>query len=168
LIHEYFHGKRMKVLGKYIGEKADLDLGAGKKSKGRITVDILPRLRPDVVAEITHIPLRDGCVKSVVSSHVIEHVENPAAAMTEVRRVLAEDGWAFFFLPDDSSRVWRIIEPIWAAYYGRFVIKEASPESHLSSFSFKSFSDLVGNNFGQVVKVGKLNFGMEIYAVCRK
>ena len=168
MIHEYFHRKRMKVLSKYLRDKAALDIGAGKLPKGEVTLDILQKLSPQVLGEVTHLPFRPDTFSSIVCSHVIEHVGNPDQAMDEISRVLEDGGIAFFFLPDDSSFLWSHIEGIWTAYYSRFVMKEASPDTHLSSFDFESFRRLLSNHFGEVLKMGRLNFGMEICAVCKK
>lgn len=157
----------MRILQKHIDGLADLDIGAGKEHKGKLTLDILPRLRPEIVADILHLPVRTGAMQSIVCSHVVEHVATPDKALEEIKRILEDNGLAFFFLPNDGSLVWRLLEPIWTAYYSRFVIREASPHTHLASFDYESLETLVKRHFS-LVEMGKLNVGAEIYAVCRK
>lgn len=48
----------------------------------------------DLLGDVTRLPLRTGSVDVVVCLHVFEHVPDDAAAMSEVRRVLAETGVA--------------------------------------------------------------------------
>jgi ubiquinone/menaquinone biosynthesis C-methylase UbiE len=167
MIRGYLHGKRIRILKQQIDGLADLDIGAGKEHKGKLTLDILPRLRPEIVADILHLPFRAGAMQSVVCSHVVEHVSTPDQALEEIKRILGDNGLAFFFLPDDSSIVWRLLSPIWTTYYSRFVIREASPHTHLSSFDYESFEALIKRHFS-VVGMGKLNAGAEMYAICRK
>ncbi len=167
MIHEYFHGKRMKIILGQNDIMPELDIGAGKKPKGRLTIDILARLRPDIVGVITALPLRAGSISSVVCSHVIEHTVDPGEAISEVKRVLSNGGVAFFFLPNDGSLLWRILQPFWSIYYNRFVMKEASPDTHISSFDYRTFSSLIGENFTVLTK-GKMNLGMEMYAKCQR
>jgi ubiquinone/menaquinone biosynthesis C-methylase UbiE len=44
--------------------------------------------------------LRDSCVDTVVSSHIIEHFTNPALHVAELARVLKRDGTAFVITPN--------------------------------------------------------------------
>ena len=44
--------------------------------------------------------LRDGSVDAVVSSHIIEHFENPVTHAAELARVLRDDGTAFVITPN--------------------------------------------------------------------
>ncbi|HVA79957.1 MAG TPA: class I SAM-dependent methyltransferase [Candidatus Binataceae bacterium] len=50
-------------------------------------------------ADITAIPFRSGAFDLVLSSHVIEHVENERAALLEIARVLAPSGRALIMAP---------------------------------------------------------------------
>lgn len=168
MIREYLYDKRMGIVHKYVQGYADLDIGAGKEPKAEITIDILRRLEPDIVADLNSLPIRTGAFRSVVCSHVIEHTPDPDQAMEEIARVLSNDGLVFFFLPDDYSLLWRILEPLWAMYYSKFVIREASSRSHTASFNLESFRALLQRHFSKVVELSKINNGAEIYAICRK
>jgi SAM-dependent methyltransferase len=56
-----------------------------------------------VAADITALPFADGAFDVVLCSHVLEHVPDERAALGELRRVLAPDGWAAVMLPVDRS-----------------------------------------------------------------
>lgn len=53
----------------------------------------------DVVADIAQLPLADGELDAVVCTEVLEHVRNPAAALQELRRVLAPGGRILITVP---------------------------------------------------------------------
>lgn len=167
MIQEYLHKKRMKIIKKYINAIPELDIGAGKRSKASISIDINRDFRPDIVADVRYLPIRSGSIDSIVCSHVIEHIDNLSAAMSEIRRALMKGGKAIFFLPNDGSKLWRLIKPIWATYYERAVSKADSPRTHTHSFNYDSFMEFVEKHL-HPVKVGKINLGMEIYAICHR
>lgn len=158
----------MKIIKECLGGNLpDLDLGAGKKPKGNIAIDIDRKLKPSIVADVQHLPVRDEVFGSVVCSHVIEHVNDVSLAVNEMKRVLNKSGTVMFFLPDDTSVFWRMIKPLWSIYYQKFVIKHSSPDTHLHSFDYVSLEELVGRFF-ESYEIGKINLGMEMYAVCRR
>jgi len=157
----------MKIVKVCLGSNVpDLDLGAGKKPKASIAIDIDRELKPHIVADAQHLPIKNNVLNSVVCSHIIEHLIDVNLALSEMKRVLSKNGVAVFFLPDDGSKLWRIIKPLWSIYYQKFVIKHSSPESHVHSFDYDTFKGFVGKFF-ESCEVGKINLGMEIYAVCK-
>jgi SAM-dependent methyltransferase len=50
-------------------------------------------------ADMTAIPFRSGVFDVVLSSHVLEHIENERAALGEIGRVLAPEGRALIMVP---------------------------------------------------------------------
>jgi len=72
-----------------------LDVGPGVTPKGDINVDISKEALMNarcpcpnsVVADATALPFKDGVFSIVISSDLIEHVENDDAALAEMRRV---------------------------------------------------------------------------------
>jgi SAM-dependent methyltransferase len=50
--------------------------------------------------DVTDLAFADGSFDAVVCNHVLEHVPDDQAAMRELRRVLAPDGWAILLVPD--------------------------------------------------------------------
>jgi ubiquinone/menaquinone biosynthesis C-methylase UbiE len=66
-------------------------------------VDIDPRLKPDVVANIADLSaIPDRTVDAVWSAHCVEHLfaYQVPRALAEFRRVLREDGFACIIVPD--------------------------------------------------------------------
>jgi len=168
LIHEYLHEKRLKIIKRHLNNGVpDLDLGAGKKHKAEISLDIDAVFKPDVVADVQFLPLRNNTVNSIVCSHLIEHLKDIDRSMREIKRVLKQDGIVFFFLPNDGSILWRLMQPLWTIYYEKAVSKESSPRTHTCTFDYKSFEQLV-RKFFEPLEMGKINIGTEIYAICRR
>jgi len=167
MIHEYLSGKRIDIIKKSLGDIADLDLGAGKIPKAKLSLDIDSRFSPNIVADLRFLPFKDGAVRSVVCSHVIEHVVNSDRAMSEIVRILTEGGVAIFFIADEGSSLYHFIAPIWSIYYEAMISKRDSPKSHAHFFTFEKFKEYLSRFFTSV-KMGKFNFGVEIFAVCKK
>ncbi|MGH7906386.1 MAG: methyltransferase domain-containing protein [Candidatus Binataceae bacterium] len=63
-----------------------------------VAADLGPRAI-SVSADTTAIPFRGGTFDLVLSSHVIEHVENDRAALAEIARVTAPGGQAMIMAP---------------------------------------------------------------------
>lgn len=73
----------------------DLDVDARGRRPG------VQLLRADACA----LPFRDGSVQALYCYHVLEHVPDPARAVSEARRVLDAGGLAYFGTPNKSRLV---------------------------------------------------------------
>ena len=58
----------------------------------------------DLQLDITALALPDAAYDAVLCSHVLEHVEDDRAALRELRRVTARDGWCLVMVPLDTGR----------------------------------------------------------------
>lgn len=58
----------------------------------------------DVRGDITNLPFADHSFDAIVCSHVLEHIPDDCAAMTELHRVLAREGEALIMVPKDKHR----------------------------------------------------------------
>ncbi len=68
-----------------------------------VTADLLaPGV--DLRLDITQLALGDASFDAVLCSHVLEHVEDDAAAMRELQRVTAPGGWCLVMVPLDLGR----------------------------------------------------------------
>lgn len=78
------------------GQKV-LDIGAGGSSYGRffpnrLTVDVDPMRKPDIVADAHSLPFKDEEFEYILCTEVLEHLKNPSKAVSEMKRVLKNDG----------------------------------------------------------------------------
>jgi SAM-dependent methyltransferase len=80
-----------------------LEVGARRARRGRfrppstgvtawLRLDIAEGERPDIVADVEHLPVRDGSADWVVCLEVLQYVASPDAAVREIARVLRPGG----------------------------------------------------------------------------
>lgn len=62
-------------------------------------LDPVDTYHPDIVGDIHNLPFSDNSIDAVVCIAVLEHVENPFKAMSEMYRVLKKDGYCFLYVP---------------------------------------------------------------------
>lgn len=63
-------------------------------------IDAVGRAMPvDIVGLGEALPLVDGCLDFVISSHVLEHIADPIEALTEWFRVIRPGGYIFLIIP---------------------------------------------------------------------
>ena len=84
-------------LAKHATDMRTLDIGAGGSSyqrffPNRVTVDIDPARKPDIVADAHALPFKDSELKVVLCTEMLEHAQNPSAVIAEIRRILAPGG----------------------------------------------------------------------------
>ena len=81
------------------GEPVVLNVGCGEDERG-VGID-LNYDQADIEADLNEgIPVEDDAVDRVIAEHVLEHLENPAATLREIRRVLRDDGEAAIEVPN--------------------------------------------------------------------
>ncbi len=83
-----------------------MHIGAGsRKIKGAVTLDINPRLEPDVVWDLNVFPypFEDSRFDLVVCEHVIEHLDHVISVMEELHRVTRAGGRVLVRVPHFSS-----------------------------------------------------------------
>jgi SAM-dependent methyltransferase len=68
-----------------------------------LTADLAPR-RVSARLDVENMPIRTGSLDVIIASHVLEHVDDDGAAMTEICRALRPGGTALLMMPVDSSR----------------------------------------------------------------
>lgn len=54
---------------------------------------------PKFVADIHHLPIKDGSFRGIVCLHVLEHVQNDRKALFELERILSPDGELLLMVP---------------------------------------------------------------------
>ncbi len=81
--------------------KWDLNICCGPTDGSGVNADIITRKVPNfiLIKDIYNLPFRNKQFKNVVSSHTIEHVENPGRFYRELRRI--------------SENVVLLVPPVW-------------------------------------------------------
>ena len=77
----------------------NLGSGSGERYGEAIHVDLFPFQGVDIVADICHLPFRDGSVDAVLCLAVLEHVPYPQQVLAEIKRVLRPGGCSYFTTP---------------------------------------------------------------------
>lgn len=131
-------------LEKYATERKVLDIGAGGSSydqffPNRLTVDIDPKRKPDIVADAHLLPFKDEEFEYIICTEVLEHLQNPAKAISEMKRVLKNDGililtTRFVYPIHDSPRdYWRFTKYGLKELFKDWNIIELIPETQTFS-----------------------------------
>ncbi len=84
-------------LSRHATDARVLDIGAGGSSyhryfPNRVTIDIDPERKPDIVGDAHTLPFRDGEFTYMLCTEVLEHLKDPRTAVSEMRRVLSAGG----------------------------------------------------------------------------
>ncbi|MDP8222266.1 MAG: class I SAM-dependent methyltransferase [Candidatus Lernaella stagnicola] len=58
----------------------------------------------DQVLDLTALAMPDKSVDGLIASHVLEHIEDDAQALREIRRMLRPGGWALLIVPQRLGR----------------------------------------------------------------
>jgi SAM-dependent methyltransferase len=83
-----------------------LHIGAGRrKLRGAVTLDINPRLCPDVVWDLNVFPypFPDDSFDLIVCEHILEHLQDVIRVMEELHRIAAPGGRVWIRVPHFSS-----------------------------------------------------------------
>jgi SAM-dependent methyltransferase len=84
--------------GKRVGPRGDFRPPFDQVRSWRF-VNIQPKTRPDMLADVSFLPLRSACCDVVICTEVIEHLRYPAAAAAEMARILRPGGQVFASIP---------------------------------------------------------------------
>lgn len=80
-------------------------------------------IKNKIVATIEKIPLPDNSTDLIICAFVLEHIENPGAAISEVSRVLAPGGKFIFLTPNKNNYVVFLNRTIPHLFHGFFTKK---------------------------------------------
>lgn len=127
-------------LERHKSDERTLDIGAGGSSYGRlfpnrVTVDIDPERKPDIVADAHHLPFKDSDFSIVLCTEVLEHMREPRLAIAEMRRVLKPKGTLIlttrfvYPLHDTPHDYWRFTKYGLEELFSEWDIIEIIPET---------------------------------------
>lgn len=81
-----------------------LNLGsADYPLEGYQNIDVLPYEKVDLVADVYHLPCKDGSAEEIYAGHLLEHLSNPMDFFMECWRVLQPDGLLSIVVPDMTA-----------------------------------------------------------------
>jgi ubiquinone/menaquinone biosynthesis C-methylase UbiE len=129
-----------KFLKAYATEKRVLDVGSGGSNynrffPNRVTVDINPDKKPDVIADAHNLPFKDQEFEIVLCTEVFEHVKNPFKVEEELWRILKSGGTLIlttrFIFPihDAPNDFWRFTKYGLRLLFNRWEIVELIEET---------------------------------------
>jgi SAM-dependent methyltransferase len=112
-----------------VGAKRILDVGCGwNKTPGAVGIDSNSKTHADIIHDLGKVPypLADNEFDEIVCRHVIEHVPDIVALVTELYRITKPGGRIKIVTPHYSN-------PDWAT--------DPTHRNHLNSYSFNCFID---------------------------
>ena len=99
-------------------------------------LDYVDTYHPDIVGNIEALPLEDNSQQALICNAILEHVENPFKAASEMYRVLRPGGYCFVYVP------FLYYYHAEAGYYGDYWRYTPDSLNHL----FKPFSSIEMHN----------------------
>ncbi len=91
------------------------------------TLDVREEVKPDIVADLCNMQnVASGSFDVIYACHVLSHVHDLPAALSEIFRVLSKDGIFISFEPSSSNSATRKIKNVEeiTAYYGREIYEK--------------------------------------------
>lgn len=78
-----------------------INLGSGPTSvrEDVVNIDFYPFKNVDIIADIAKLPFEDSIVDAVICEHVLEHVSDPEAVISEIYRILKPGGIVYIVIP---------------------------------------------------------------------
>jgi ubiquinone/menaquinone biosynthesis C-methylase UbiE len=129
-----------KFLEKHASNAKILDIGSGNSSynrffPNRIALDLDPARKPDVIGDAHNLPFKDGKIEAILSTDVCEHLKDPVKAVSEMHRVLKQNGLVIFTtrfvfpIHDAPGDYWRFTKYGLRQLFRDFEILELEPET---------------------------------------
>ena len=76
-----------------------IDIGCGENPRGDINIDLVRTPFCNLVSSAEHLPIQSESTDTVLCSEVLEHLEHPKAAISEINRILHANGVAYIDFP---------------------------------------------------------------------
>ena len=103
---------------------------------------------PDIIGDSHELPIPSGSLDFILASHVLEHLDNPIAALLEWHRVLVPGGRVLCVLPEsrvtfDAGRpLTGLHHLLWDFVNAGSLVKYLSDLSHAAEYNLNRFDDL--------------------------
>jgi SAM-dependent methyltransferase len=124
-----------------IADRRALNLGCGaKRDSTAVNLDVTPDTEPDVVHNLNQYPwpFADNRFDKVTALDVIEHLDDIAAAMSEIHRICRPGAIVHLTVPHFSSDG-AYTDPTHRHYFGAFTFDYFSAEHPLNFYSRARF-----------------------------
>ena len=98
----YVSGSQITNFISALGDGAKIvDIGSGSKKRGKdvISLDVFPFPNVDIVFDGRELPIQDEAVDGIISTAVLEHVEDPIQLVSEMFRILKWGGQFLVTVP---------------------------------------------------------------------
>ena len=105
------------------------------------------------VSDVARLPFKNNFFNAVICLEVLEHVDNPSQALSEIYRVLKKGGYTVILVPTDN-KLFRIVWSLWTLYYP--VWKHA----HVQSFRNNTLESLLKKVGFKIDRVKTFNLDM--------
>lgn len=105
------------------------------------------------VANAESLPYKNHFFDAVYCLEVLEHVDNPADVLSEIKRVLKKDGYTVLLVPTDNKLfkivwfLWTFMYPVWR-------------HAHVQSFTHQSLENIAQKAGLKISKTKTFNLGM--------
>lgn len=167
-----YHQQRYSKVKKLIGNDAMvLDIGCGRPCEtmedlsfvrylGRgVGVDVKKIREKDFVrAKAESLPFKRQTFDCVVAMEILEHLENPAESLKDMREVVKDGGTVIVTTPNNNL-LWKTVWYFWVRFVGRMWKDE-----HKSNLDKRDWVNLVGKHYEVVDVLDHWGVNVIIYA----
>lgn len=182
LLQRFWHTRRFQEVRKLIeptrGQVLDIGCADGTFSKvildhsnalRFVGIDVLPRSISYAkrrfarskrmsfrVADAHELPFKDQSFDAIVCLEAMEHVEEPAKVISEMRRVLKNTGYIIVLVPSENFLFRFIVWPLWGFGWRGKIWKG----THLHQFTADQISTKIQNGGFKIINNHKFLLGM--------
>jgi len=133
IIPKFFLMKRHSYVRDILKTSTILDIGCNKFKiiPNCIGLDVDPKVKPNIIADVLNIPFSDNSFNSVVALELIEHFndKNQNKMLSEIYRILKNKGQFIISTPNISKYTKKIHDTLW--YISHFIYAREDLGKHI-------------------------------------